>query len=88
MMLVPGDEVLAALVALLRAEVAGSQAALTRAAVKLAQARERIAELEARLRQTPRDSSRPPVQRGAGQAAAAAVAAEKERPQAGRAGRA
>jgi hypothetical protein len=48
-----GDEVPAALVALLRAELARSQAAL-------AQARERIAELEAWLRQTPRNSSRPP----------------------------
>ena len=51
---------LAALVASLRAELAGSQAALTRALEELAQARERIAELEARLRQTPRNSSRPP----------------------------
>ena len=35
-----GDEVLAGLVASLRAELAGSQAALARAAVELAQARE------------------------------------------------
>ena len=41
-----GDEVLVALVASLRGE--------------LAEARERIAELEARLKQTPRNSSRPP----------------------------
>jgi transposase len=52
-----GNEVLAALVAALRAELAESQAAL-------AQARERIAELEARLRQTPRNSSRPPSSQG------------------------
>jgi len=44
-------------VAALRAELAESQAAL-------AQARERIAELEARLRQTPRNSSRPPSSQG------------------------
>ena len=57
---------LAGLVASLRAELAGSQAALARAAVELAQARERIAELEARLRQTPRNSSRPPSSEGLG----------------------
>jgi capsule polysaccharide export protein KpsE/RkpR len=51
-----GDEVLAGLVASLRAELAESQAALARAVEQLAQARERIAELEARLRQTPRFS--------------------------------
>jgi Family of unknown function (DUF6444) len=92
---VPGDdagsggEVLAALVASLRAELTGSQAALAggggggggeearegssgtqaalaRAAGELAAARERIAELEARLRQTPRNSSRPPSSEGLG----------------------
>jgi transposase len=61
-----GDEVLAALVASLRAELAESQAGLARAAEELAQARERIAELEARLRQTPRNSSRPPSSEGLG----------------------
>jgi transposase len=59
-----GDEVLAGLVASLRAELAESQAALARAAVELARARERIAELEARLRQTPRNSSQPPSSEG------------------------
>jgi transposase len=59
-----GDEVLAGLVASLRAELAESQAALARAAGELAQARERIGELEARLRQTPRNSSRPPSSEG------------------------
>jgi transposase len=54
-----GDEVLAALVVLLRRELADSQAAL-------AQARERIAELEARVNQTPRNSSRPPSAEGLG----------------------
>ena len=48
---------LASLVASLRAELAESQAAL-------AEARVRIDELEARLRQTPRNSSRPPSSEG------------------------
>jgi transposase len=56
--------VLAALVIALRGELAGSQAALARALEELTQARERIAELEARLRQTPRNSSRPPSSEG------------------------
>ena len=55
---------LAALVTALRGELAESQAALARAAGELAQARERIAELEALLRQTPRNSSRPPSSEG------------------------
>jgi transposase len=59
-----GDEVVAALVASLRVELADALAALTRAAGDLAQARERIAELEARLRQTPRNSSKPPSGEG------------------------
>ncbi len=59
-----GDEVLAALVASLRAELAESQAALAWASGELAQARERIAELEARLGQTPRNSSKPPSSEG------------------------
>jgi len=58
------DEVLAAVVASLRAELAESQAALARALRELMQARERIAELEARLRQTPRNSSKPPSSEG------------------------
>jgi transposase len=60
------DEVLSALVASLRAELAESQAALGRAAEELARAGDRIAELEARLRQTPRNSSRPPSSEGLG----------------------
>ena len=59
-----GDVEPAALVALLRGELAGSQDALARALEELAQARERIAELEARLRQSPRNSSRPPSSEG------------------------
>jgi transposase len=61
-----GGEILAALVASLRAELAESRAALARAVEELAQARERIAELEARLRQTPRNSSGPPSSDGLG----------------------
>ena len=60
----PGAEVLAALVASLRSELAESQAALAQAVEELAQARERIDALEARLRQTPRNSSRPPSSEG------------------------
>jgi transposase len=56
--------VLAALVASLRGELAESQAALARALRELAEARERIAELEGQLRQTPRNSSRPPSSEG------------------------
>jgi hypothetical protein len=58
------DEVLAALAASLRGELAESRAALARAVEELAQARGRIAELEARLRQTSRNSSRPPSGEG------------------------
>ena len=53
----PSSEVLAALVMSLRAELAATRAELERA-------RERIAELEARLRQTPRNSSKPPSSEG------------------------
>jgi transposase len=59
-----GDEALAALVTALRGELAESHAALARALEELAQARERIGELDARLRQTPRNSSRPPSGEG------------------------
>jgi transposase len=61
-----GDEVLAALVASLRRELADSQAALAEAAAELARARDRISELEARLGQTPRNSSKPPSSEGLG----------------------
>src|SRR5580693_3788448 len=67
---VPGDEepppseVLAALVASLRRELAEAVAALGQARSELAQARERIAELETRLKQNPRNSSRPPSSEG------------------------
>ena len=48
----------------LRGELAESQAALARVLEELARAGERIAELEAQLRQTPRNSSRPPSSEG------------------------
>jgi transposase len=58
----PPDEVVAALVASLRVELAGTRAELERAL-------ERIAELEARLAQTPRNSSKPPSSEGLGKPA-------------------
>src|ERR1039457_6113346 len=61
-----GDEVLAALVDSLRRELGDSRAALAQAVAELARAQERIAELEARLNQTPRNSSRPPSAEGLG----------------------
>jgi transposase len=72
---VPGDEgqppyeVLAALVASLRRELAEAAGALAQARAELAQARERIDELAARLRQNPRNSSRPPSSEGLGKPA-------------------
>ena len=66
----PGDEqppyeVLAALVASLRRELAEAMTALEQARAELARARERIAELEARLKQNPQgNSSRPPSSEG------------------------
>ncbi|MGA8460710.1 MAG: IS66 family transposase [Streptosporangiaceae bacterium] len=53
----PPDEVLAALVVSLRAELAEVRA-------ELARALERVAELEARLAQSPRNSSKPPSSEG------------------------
>jgi transposase len=60
----PSYEGLAALVVSLRRELAGAVAAAEQARAELAEARERIAELEARLRQNPRNSSRPPSSEG------------------------
>ena len=60
----PPYEVLAALAASLRRELAGGAAALEHARADLVQARERIAELEARLTQNPRNSSEPPSSEG------------------------
>jgi len=56
--------VLAALVVSLRGELAEALAQLWRARAELEGARERIAELEARLKQTPRNSSKPPSSEG------------------------
>jgi transposase len=56
--------VLAALVVSLRGELAQAQAALSDALAELERARERIAELEARLAQSPRNSSQPPSSEG------------------------
>ena len=53
----PPGEVLAALVVSLRAELAEMRA-------ELARALERVAELEARLAQSPRNSSKPPSSEG------------------------
>ena len=69
---VPGDEqppsyeVLAGLVASLRRELAEAAAALEQAQAELAAAWERIAGLEARLAQSPRNSSKPPSSEGLG----------------------
>jgi transposase len=60
----PSYEVLAALVASLRRELADALGALEETRAELAGARERIAELEARVRQTPRNSSKPPSSEG------------------------
>jgi Family of unknown function (DUF6444) len=62
----PSQEVLAALAASLRQELAEALDALAEMRMRgeLAQARERNAELEARLRQTPRNSSKPPSSQG------------------------
>jgi hypothetical protein len=60
----PSQEVLAALAASLRQELADALGALEETRGELAQARERIAELEARLMQTPRNSSKPPSSQG------------------------
>jgi len=60
----PSYEVLAGLVASLRRELAETVTAVEQARAELAQARERIAELEARLKQNPRNSSRPPSSEG------------------------
>ena len=62
----PPYEVPAALVASLRHELAEAAGTLEQARAELTRARERIAELGARLRQNPRNSSRPPSGEGLG----------------------
>jgi transposase len=61
--------VLAALVASLRRELAGALGALEETRAELRRARERIAELEARLKQNSRNSSKPPSSEGLGKPA-------------------
>jgi transposase len=61
--------VLAALVVSLRGELAEALAALAETRAELGGARERIAELEARLNQNPRNSSKPPSSEGLGKPA-------------------
>ena len=65
----PSYEVLAALVASLRRELADALAVVEESRAELGRARERIAELEARLGQSPRNSSRPPSSEGLGKPA-------------------
>jgi transposase len=65
----PSYEVLAALVASLRRELAGALAMVEETREDLGRARERIAELEAQLRQNPRNSSKPPSSEGLGKPA-------------------
>ncbi len=60
---------LAALVVSLRRELADSVAVVEETRAELGQARERIAELEARLKQNPRNSSKPPSSEGLGKPA-------------------
>jgi transposase len=60
----PPYEVLAALVASLRGELADAVGALEETRAELGRARERITELEAQLRQNSRNSSKPPSAEG------------------------
>ena len=62
----PSRDALGALVASLRQELADVLGALEETRAELGRARERIAELEARLKQTPRNSSKPPSAEGLG----------------------
>jgi transposase len=65
----PSYEVLAALVVSLRGELAEALAALAETRADLDGARERIAELEVRLKQNPGNSSKPPSSEGLGKPA-------------------
>jgi transposase len=62
-------EVLAALVASLRQELADALAALGETRTELGRERERVAELEARLKQSSRTASKPPSSEGLGKPA-------------------
>lgn len=60
----PPYEVLAALVASLRQELTNAQGALGEVRAELEQSRQRVAELEARLARSPRNSPKPPSSEG------------------------
>jgi transposase len=64
-----GDDVVAALVVSLRRDLADALAALEEARAELGRAQERIAELEVRLKQNSRNSSKPPSSEGLGKPA-------------------
>jgi transposase len=83
----PSYAVLAALVASLRQELADALGALAETSAELGRARERIAGLEARLKQNSRNSSQPPASEGLTKPPRPRVAAEEDRAQARRAGR-
>lgn len=70
---------LAALVASLRQELADALAGLEETRAELERARERIAELEARLRQNSRNSSKPPSGEGLGKPAPRSLRAKSGR---------
>ena len=77
---------LAALVASLRGELAEALGALEETRAELGRARERIAELEARLKQNSRNSSRPPSSEGLGKPAPRSLRKKSGRRPGGQAG--
>jgi transposase len=78
--------VLAAFVASLRWELAGALGALEETRAELRRARERIAELEARLKQNSRNSSKPPSSEGLGKPAPRTLRKKSGRRPGGQAG--
>jgi transposase len=82
----PPYEVLAGLVATLRRELAGALGALEETRAELGRARERIAELEARLKQNSRNSSKPPSSEGLGKPAPRSLRKKSGRRPGGQAG--
>jgi transposase len=78
--------VLAALVASLRGELTGALGALEETRAELGRARERIAELEARLKQNSRNSSKPPSSEGLGKPAPRSLRKKSGRRPGGQAG--